>query len=143
MSVFVVEVIAGLLLALAMIALWRRFPALEIKVAALLLFCAALFYPVLGFLLGVPVFAMPIALGAVVIFLVLAWLGYAWSLWFLAIGWWAHGLWDLVIPALEAVDHMPHWYAGLCIGFDIVVGSYFVLRALGKLDSPVSVSAAT
>ncbi|MDJ0879350.1 MAG: hypothetical protein QNI86_12105 [Halieaceae bacterium] len=143
MSEFVVEVFAGLLLALATIALWRRFPALETVVAALLLVCAALFYPALGVLMGVPLSSMPLALSAVLVFLVLAWLGHAGSLWFLAIGWWAHGLWDLVIPVMEAVDHMPHWYAGLCIGFDIAIGSYFVLRALGTLDAPTSMGAAT
>lgn len=143
MSVFVGEVIAGLLLALAMMAVWRRFPALEISFAAVLLIAAALFYPFVGVLLGVSVSSMPVALGAVLAFGVLAWLGYARSLWFLAAGWGLHGLWDLVIPQMENVEHMPHWYAGLCIGFDVAMGVYFALRAAGKLNSPTSTSLAT
>lgn len=142
MSAFVGEVIAGLLLALATILLWRRFPDLEIRLAAALLVCAALFYPFVGVLLDVPLASMPIALAGVFVFLALGWLGYRWSVWCLAVGWAFHGLWDLVIPLMESVDHMPHWYAGLCLGFDIAIAAYFSLRALGKLNAPATASAA-
>lgn len=143
MAAFTVELMAGVALALIMIALWRRYSEWEVAFAAGLLCAAALFYPFLGAVQGVPLLAMPIAIAAVVFMSLLAWLGYRRSLWFLALGWGLHGIWDLVVPLMENVEHMPHWYAGLCIGFDIVVGAYFALRALGKFPIPESTQAAT
>lgn len=142
MTAFVVELGAGVALALIMIALWRRYSDWEVPFAAALLCAAALFYPFVGLIQGVSLLAMPIAITAVVFMSLLCWLGYRSSLWFLALGWGLHGIWDLVVPLMENVDHMPHWYAGLCIGFDIVVGAYFALRALGIFPIPKSTQAA-
>ena len=58
-------------------------------------------------------------------------LGIKVSMWFLAIGWLLHGPWDFTVPNLEDTSHMPSWYAGICLGYDLLFGAYFVIRAMG------------
>ncbi len=60
-------------------------------------------------------------------------LGVVSSIWFLAAGWAGHAAWDLVVPAFADVSYMPTWYAAVCVGFDVVVAAYLVVRARGGL----------
>ncbi len=50
------------------------------------------------------------------------------SAWFLAVGWVAHVLWDVVLHFGEATAFVPQFYPGVCIGFDIAFGFYIVYR---------------
>jgi hypothetical protein len=51
-------------------------------------------------------------------------LGLRYSLWWLALGWGIHPVWDVGIHLLsEAKTFSPAWYAILCIGFDLVVAN--------------------
>ena len=50
------------------------------------------------------------------------------SLLFLAAGWALHALWDLASPLFSNVSYMPHWTAPACLGFDLLIGGYLVLR---------------
>ncbi|MEM1402103.1 MAG: hypothetical protein AAGG55_02125 [Pseudomonadota bacterium] len=67
---------------------------------------------------------------AVVIF----WLALKCSVWFAAVGWLAHGPWDLLVPHVESISHMPAWYPMLCCGFDLAVGVYLSIRSTGRLQ---------
>lgn len=43
----------------------------------------------------------------------------------LAAGYFLHGAWDVIHPAL--LPHvLPHWYAPLCVGFDMTVAVYLI-----------------
>jgi len=61
----------------------------------------------------------------------------------LGIAWLAHGVWDGV-HELRVVDTMvPSWYAGACLGWDVVLGAAAVhwghaLRGRGAVTSAVS-----
>lgn len=51
----------------------------------------------------------------------------------LAAGYFAHGLWDALHPAL--LPHvLPPWYAPLCIGFDVTVALYLFARAQSAIE---------
>ena len=52
------------------------------------------------------------------------------NLYFLALGWLLHPVWDYVLHSinLDGAQHTPHWYVWACISFDVVVASYIVRR---------------
>jgi hypothetical protein len=62
----------------------------------------------------------------VAIFGVLAWLGFRYSLWWLAAGWLAHVAWDVGLHLDQNHGLVPAWYPLLCVGFDLVVVGYLL-----------------
>ena len=46
----------------------------------------------------------------------------------LALGYLAHGLWDLIHHRRNVDTRMPWWYVPLCLGYDTVVAIYVVAR---------------
>lgn len=64
----------------------------------------------------------------ILIYTFFAYSGVRISAWFLAFGWTAHVLWDVILHSGEAVAFVPGFYPGVCIGFDIVFGVYIVYR---------------
>ena len=46
----------------------------------------------------------------------------------LALGYLAHGLWDLLHHRRSVDTHMPWWYVPLCLGYDTVVALYVLVR---------------
>jgi hypothetical protein len=46
----------------------------------------------------------------------------------LALGYLAHGLWDLIHHRRSVDTRMPWWYVPLCLGYDTVVAIYVVAR---------------
>ncbi len=73
-------------------------------------------------------------LGGVVVYGTLAFLGWKRSAWFLVVGWSAHGLWDAALHSGPEIWFVPKWYAGACLGFDLLVAAYaaFVLTQTAK-----------
>ena len=47
-----------------------------------------------------------------------------------AAGWALHVVWDLALHG--AATTTPGWYPGLCVGFDLVVAVWFVVRERGQ-----------
>ncbi len=62
------------------------------------------------------------------IYFCFAFLGVRKSVWFLAIGWASHVLWDVGLHYGESVAFVPNFYPSVCIGFDIVFAVYIVYR---------------
>lgn len=127
----IVDIILGAGLAAVFIALVRRVPKFEMPLLGAGLVVAAVAYDLFTWLPGNTA-TIVTPLWSTAAFCLLAALGITRSTWFLAAGWLLHGLWDFVIPGLADVSHMPGWYKGLCVGFDLVAGGYLVARALGK-----------
>jgi hypothetical protein len=46
----------------------------------------------------------------------------------LALGYLAHGLWDLLHHRRNVDTRMPRWYVPLCLGYDTVVAIYVLIR---------------
>jgi hypothetical protein len=61
----------------------------------------------------------------------LAWLGLRVSLWWLALGWLGHVVWDVGLHLDRAQPLVGAWYPLFCIGFDLVVAGFLVNAALG------------
>jgi len=133
MQLLMIEMLAGALLVLPAVWMVRRFPQHERLLAGLVLILASALYPALGLAAGVSASSMPFEWLAFLVTALLAALGIRVSMWFLAVGWLLHGPWDFMVPHIEDVSHMPSWYAGLCLGYDLVFGAYFAVRALGGM----------
>ena len=124
-----IEVILGLILAIAFLLLARRSGsfAKEKQIYAIGLVVVALVYVGFGIfsdsvgwkiieVIGVPVYAS------------FAWLGLKKSGWFLAVGWALHSFWD----GLHGVStpFVPHWYIAGCLAFDLLVAAYIGIRKI-------------
>ena len=138
---YVVELVLGAIGAAAFLALCRTNARFEAPLAAGGLVFAALGYVGYALIAGV-------AAGAVVwlgvgVFAVFGGLGARASLVFLAVGWGLHAVWDVVVPDLADVAYMPGWYEAVCLGFDLVVGTYFALRFAGRVPAPGAAVAPT
>ena len=48
--------------------------------------------------------------------------------WLLAAGYFAHGLWDLVHHRRGIDTAMPWWWVPGCLGYDLVLGAYILIR---------------
>jgi hypothetical protein len=46
----------------------------------------------------------------------------------LAMGYLAHGLWDLLHHRSSVDTHMPRWHVPVCLGYDTVVAIYVLVR---------------
>lgn len=124
-----VEAMVGALAGVVAILLWRQLGRFERLAASISLVAAAALYPGIGLAGGQVLSEMTFATAAVVGFGALALLGARVSPWFLALGWLAHGPWDLAGHGLEDLSYMPAWYPGACFGFDLVAGCYLAVRA--------------
>lgn len=53
-------------------------------------------------------------------------------LWVLALGWFVHILWDIMLHS-HTTGFVPEWYPPLCIGFDFVASAHvwFLYRLKG------------
>lgn len=96
---------------------------------------AAFWYVGFGVVAGQPLAAMASQLVAGAGFLVVAYLGLTRSLAYLGVGWILHIFWDFLGPfAGEVVA--PWWTAPACLGFDVIVGTYLLLRTRGFAPLP-------
>ena len=124
-----IEILSGVALAIVAIPLWKSCGRYEKHIIAVSLIIAGLLYPLLGLFNSVPLEALKYEFLGLLGTIFFGVLGIKYSFWFLALGWFLHGPWDFLVPTLEDVSHMPSWYAGLCLGFDVVAGSYLAYRA--------------
>jgi hypothetical protein len=132
---FWVDFLIGAALGAGFIVLARALGRLERIVLAGGLLVAALAY--VGFGVGPRgASALPVELAGSLLFAAFGVLGLVSSLWFLALGWALHAIWDLAVPGLSDVSYMPVWYAAACIGFDVVLAAYLIARARDLLPVP-------
>lgn len=128
-----IESLIGVLLAAAVIFYYRRLSEQAFKkFFSLTLIVAALIYVVFaiyGALIGVAgVNWFLVELGGVLIYSVFSYLGVRTNPMFLAIGWATHVVWDVALHLGNKADFVPHFYPGLCIGFDLAFAAFIVYK---------------
>lgn len=121
-----IEIIIGILAAAILIILCRKiYPQKMAFVWSRGLVIAALIY--VGFaIVGQDFEWMKIELLGVVLYGTLAWLATKKSIIFLSLGWGLHVFWDLFLHPNGYPGHVPSWYPGTCLGFDLVIAGYFI-----------------
>ena len=123
-----IEIVIGIVLAIGFILLIRRSRsyAKEKLSIAIGLVVAALIYVGFGLFSG-SLWWILIEIAGVAIYAMFASLGLKKSGWYLAAGWALHPLWDAGLHDYST-QFVPHWYINGCIGFDLLVAAYVVLR---------------
>lgn len=103
----------------------NKYPKKIIKVWENALLLAAIIY--VGFaLFGKNWEWLPIEFGGVLIYGTFVFLSRKYSPYFLAVGWGAHVLWDLILHPNGHPGYVPEWYPGACLGFDLAIAGYFI-----------------
>ena len=122
----IIEILLGIILAVGLILFGRKmYPQKMELVWQRGLVLAALVY--VGFALwGQNTEWVKIELAGVLLYGCFAWLAYKKSILFLGIGWALHVFWDLLLHPNGHPEHVPDWYPGACLGFDLVIAGYFV-----------------
>lgn len=116
-------IVAGVLLALVVVASARRWVFRESRVYAVGLLVAALVYATSAGLRAPGM--LPIEWLGVALFGAIAFVGLHRRV-LLAIGWALHVTWDLLIPGHHAGVLVPAWYPMLCVGFDLALAAYLL-----------------
>ncbi|MEZ4664857.1 MAG: DUF6010 family protein [Caldilineaceae bacterium] len=70
-----------------------------------------------------------VEIGGLLVYSLFVWLARRRGMVWLAVGWAAHPLWDVVLHWLGA-GHMvaPEWYVFACLSFDMLVAGYILVR---------------
>ena len=58
------------------------------------------------------------------IFTLMAWAGIRYSIWWLALGWGTHIIWDVGLHLVGSGAFISSWYPFLCMAFDLVAAAY-------------------
>lgn len=124
-------IVAGVLLALVLIASARRWALREERVYAVGLLIAALVYGASA-ALRAPVL-LPVEWLGVALFGAIAFVGLHRRA-LLGIGWALHVAWDLALPAHLSGAVVPTWYPLLCVGFDLALAAYLLQSGRDRLD---------
>lgn len=118
------QMVSGIFLAAGLLFYLKRFSErTRLTIGAFALLLATLVY-VLFALLSQNQLYITIEIVGLLLFLLLIWLGYQYSFWFIVLGWLLHVLWDMGLYPAETVPYVPQWYAWFCVGFDIVMALY-------------------
>ncbi|MGH9360808.1 MAG: DUF6010 family protein [Thermoanaerobaculia bacterium] len=122
--------------------------ALQLGLGALLAYCLAAFARGIGcerlvFAVGLAIAAgvyvvaalaagggegLLVEIMGLVLFGIVAFLGFRYRPDFLAYGWAAHVLWDVLLHTGARSPIVPAWYAMLCVGLDLLLGGYILGR---------------
>lgn len=125
MGSFWIEVLVGFAAAvLGILAVRRMYPQKDHAFWRTGLVVAAIIY-VFFSLFGGSLQWILIELGGVAVYLGFAILSKRHSLWFLALGWGLHVLWDVLLHG-QGLDFVPSWYPAACLGFDVAIAAYIV-----------------
>ena len=127
----IIELIAGILLAVPFVAYARRQgPRVETRIYALGLIGAAVIYAGFALVGTAEPRWMAIEFAGLLPFAGLTWLGLRHSTWWLAAGWVAHAAWDTGLHLVTGTPpFVPSWYPVVCIGFDGFVAGAITLQA--------------
>ncbi len=69
-----------------------------------------------------------IELVGLLIFSVIVFFAFKYSPYVLALGWAAHAVWDVTLHNAKATPFVPRWYPMVCIGFDLAIAVYLLVR---------------
>lgn len=120
------QIVAGGMLATGLLFCIKRFNTrIKLRIAILALVIAAVVYVLFALLTRNQLF-ITIELVGLMFFLLLVWMGYQYSFWFIAMGWLLHVFWDLGLHPAQTAPYIPQWYTWLCVGFDIIIALYLV-----------------
>lgn len=114
-------IVAGVLLAMGLVAVARRWAERELRVYATGLLVAALVYGIAAVIRSSGM--LPVEWLGVALFAVLAFAGLDRHR-LLAAGWAFHVAWDLAFPVHHTGELVPTWYPWLCVGFDLALAAY-------------------
>lgn len=126
-------IVVGAALGALFIALARaRGSRHERRILGIGLVIAALVYVAFALRAGAPGPWLAAELAGVAIFGAMAGAGMRFSGWILALGWGAHVLWDLLLHLSGGGNAFtPGAYPWICVGFDLLVAGYLVMRQAG------------
>lgn len=74
----------------------------------------------------------------VILFAIPALLGMRYSVYFTAVGWLLHPIWDVALHSAETTPFVPWWYPPICLGFDLLVGIYLLWWGYSTLRSTIA-----
>lgn len=126
-TMYVIATVVGMAGSVAAIAMARKLDA-ERKLFGWALVIAAFWYIGFGLFNGQTIAELAPQFAAGAVFIGVAILGFQRSIAYIGIGWVLHIFWDYLGPLLGEVA-APWWTAPVCLGFDVIVGGYLLLRA--------------
>ena len=138
MSITVVALIVGIVLAFAFL-LWTRAQAdAGRRLYAIGLAVTALIYVAFALIGGAGTRSLALEAGGVVLYGAAAWVGFRKSVALLALGWAMHPVWDVALHLqYPGAAYTPDWYPWGCVSFDLMVaGAVFV--AFARADRRVA-----
>ncbi len=119
---------AGALLAGGLaVAARRRGPRREAQILAIGLVVAATIYGVFAAVGGAAARWLGIETAGVLLYGAVAWIGLRRDPLWLAAGWLLHIAWDVGLHG-AATAFVPLWYPPLCVGFDLAIGLWVMVR---------------
>jgi hypothetical protein len=119
--------LSGLVLGIVFVAIARALG--EQRVLSVGLVIATGYYLALAAIHGASSAWLGVEALGVVLYGVFAWLGVRRSLWWLAVGWLTHPIWDVALHlAGRGREFTPAWYPIQCVSFDLVVAAYIAYR---------------
>jgi len=122
----ILELLLGIISAIILILFGRKaYPHKMELVWQQGLVIAALIYVIFA-LVGQNMEWLKIEFAGVLLYGFFAWLAYKKSVIFLGIGWGLHVFWDLLLHQNGHPGYVPYWYPNACLGFDLVIGGYFI-----------------
>lgn len=124
-------ILAGAALSAPYLLLARAWPAAAPRIYAIGLVVAAGIYGVLAVVAG-DFGALPLEIGGLLVFTLVAVAGLRWWQPLLALGWAAHVAWDMALHPLASGGYAPSWYPLLCVGFDLVVAGWIAASPGGR-----------
>ncbi|MDI1365830.1 MAG: hypothetical protein PSX79_13385 [bacterium] len=79
--------------------------------------------------------ALPVETAGLIVFTVLAVVGFRTSLWWVVAALVGHGVFDLVHPRLVDNPGAPGWWPMFCLTYDLAAGAYLAVRLLAARSS--------
>lgn len=112
----------------------RRGPGREQAILALGLVIAAVIYVGFAVIWGNSLW-IAIEMGGLLIYGLFVLLAWRYAMFWLALGWAAHPLWDILLHWFGRGHTIaPEWYVLACLSFDLLVASYIFVRIRGWRD---------
>lgn len=130
----VLEVVVGVLFAIACVAVARRFgPRVEMRLYATGLIITAIIYVLFAIVGGADRYGTAVEVAGLLPFAGITWLGVRYSARWLAIGWAAHAIWDVGLHLVAGTPpFVPGWYPMMCVGFDFFIAGR-ILSVVNRL----------
>lgn len=127
---YIIWLAIGLILGLGLLVFARRREhADEHRLLGAALVIAAVIYVPFALLWG-NLYWIFIELAGVALYAVMVWFSYAYSPYWLALGWLIHPVWDISLHLKgPGTDLVPEWYAIACVSFDVLLAVYIITRA--------------